>query len=209
MKIEPTGYLLGYKILLHNEKDLPDAILINPSFHIEGSKENITLKNKYFSKTSTKSKPCQKYWPKTCHDIYMQKKIAKDYQCQVPIFFTGYHLTKSELPNCTNDVIMEILSNDYESNCEDSIPCEYTKYELKYGTSGDYNWGFSTIEVYIIYEGPIEEEHYTSSISVDEQTLIGQAGGLFGILLGWSGMNLAELIKPVLNRLIIPALYMF
>ena len=49
MKIEPTGYLLGYKILLHNEKDLPDAILINPSFHIEGSKENITLKNKYFS----------------------------------------------------------------------------------------------------------------------------------------------------------------
>ena len=51
-------------------------------------------------------------------------------------------------------------------------------------------------------EGPIKEEHYTSSISVDEQTLIGQAGGLLGILLGWSGMTLSDLINPTLNLLL-------
>ena len=78
-------------------------------------------------------------------------------------------------------------------------------------TKGDYNFFDSdcaTVEVYIIYDGPKEEEKYTSSISVDEQTLIGQGGGLLGILLGWSGMTLADLITTTLNQLIIPALYM-
>ena len=129
----------GYKILIHNKKDLPDAILINPSFDVAnfGGKVNITLKTKHFSKTSTKSKPCQKYWPKTCHDIYMQKKIAEDYSCQVPVFFTGNHMMESDLPYCTNEEIMEILSKNYKSNCENSIPCEYTKYEMKYVTEGN------------------------------------------------------------------------
>ena len=73
-------------------------------------------------------------------------------------------------------------------------------------TKGDYNFfdsEWATVEVYLIYDGPKEEEKYTSSISVDEQTLIGQ-----GILLGWSGMTLADLITPMLNQLILPALYM-
>ena len=65
----------GYKILLHNEMDLPDAILINPSFDIanDGAKVNITLKTKRYSKSSTKSKPCQKYWPKTM-SLYLHAK---------------------------------------------------------------------------------------------------------------------------------------
>ena len=79
-------------------------------------------------------------------------------------------------------------------------------------TKGDYNYfdsDWATAEVYIIYDGPKEEEHYTSSISVDEQTLIGQGGGLLGILLGWSGMTLADFIIPMLNQLLVPVLYMF
>ena len=67
----------------------------------------------------------------------MQKKIAEDYSCQVPVFFTGNHMMESDLPYCTNEEIMEILSKNYKSNCENSIPCEYTKYEVKYVTEGN------------------------------------------------------------------------
>jgi hypothetical protein len=203
LKIRSQDYS-GYKVLLHSENDLSDAILINPhsSPHYE-QRMNVKLRNKHFSKTSTQSKPCQKHWPKSCHDIHTQKKIAEDYHCQVPLFLTGLHLLENKLPHCTVNVTLEIMSKDYQSNCKHSVPCEYTKYEVKYSSVENIeSWDLIRSELTLLYEGPIKEEHYTSSISVDEQTLIGQAGGLLGILLGWSGMTLSDLINPTLNLLL-------
>ena len=40
-----------------------------------------------------------------------------------------------------------------------------------------------------------DTEHYQNSIiSVNDQTLIGQLGGILGILFGWSGMTLVNML---------------
>ena len=85
-------------ILIHGENELADAININPYFSmLKWRKKTMVMKNRHFSKTTTKSKPCQKYWPKTCQNLHTQKKIAQTYNCTLPIFFPGHHLIQKEI----------------------------------------------------------------------------------------------------------------
>ena len=58
------------------------------------SNQKLIIRNKKISKQSTKLRPCQKFWQRTCQEIERQEKIAKEYNCSVPIYYTGEHLTK-------------------------------------------------------------------------------------------------------------------
>jgi hypothetical protein len=45
-------------------------------------------------------------------------------------------------------------------------------------------------------------EEYQSSVSINQQTLIGQVGGILGITLGWSGMTLFEEVVMAISYII-------
>jgi hypothetical protein len=219
IKLVMTDYQTGYYqlaeyydtlyIFVHEENDFADATVVQEHYATDFLKPSIlTMKTKHFSKESTKSMPCHEYWPKACHNKMVQKKILKDYQCKMPIFYNGASSTKDS-PICSNDKILAILFRNFSQSrrCSQSVPCEYTKYEAKQWVNVEFSFlGDNPSKIEIIFNGPIMEEHYISSISIDDQTLIGQVGGLLGILLGWSGMTLLEIINPLFERVFAPIL---
>lgn len=96
---------------------------------------------------------------------------------------------KSTLPPCNDSVTIESLSRTFPSNCGEWETCERTEYEIiSHEETYIETSGFS-----VGYKQDIED-HQNSWISVDEQTLIGQVGGILGILFGWSGMTLVDMI---------------
>jgi len=74
--------------------------------------------------------------------------------------------------------------------------------KIAHSTHSVLGYGLDTSSgINIKYEFPNEEDHYVSNILVNDQTLIGQCGGLLGILLGWSGMTILDSIEPLFNFL--------
>ena len=104
--------------IVHDKNDFPDADTIHGVYK-PGRNESIEVKmrNIQFSKKSTKSSPCQRHWPKSCHEIYMQKEIAEKYQCHVPILFnfTGVHeINVTQFPACNHTSTVEIMNSKVE-----------------------------------------------------------------------------------------------
>ena len=84
-------------------------------------------------KPSTSSRPCSQYQPKACKEIKVQQKIAKDFQCQAPIFYSGQHLDNKQisiLPICNDSVILKMIALFEEGGlaCSENLPCEHTDY---------------------------------------------------------------------------------
>jgi hypothetical protein len=96
----------------------------------------------------------------------------------------------SSLPNCSGDVVLEILSRNYSSGCSHSMPFYHKEYDIveEYHHYDDSLLADESM-VYLRYNSDHLEEHQNSFIRVDEQTLIGHIGGLFGITLGWSSLD--------------------
>ena len=89
---------------------------------------------------------------------------------------------------CDNHITEEILLRKFPSQCRHLYPCEHSEYEIiLFENSFTDNYTFS-----LGFKQDMED-HQNSRISVDEQTLIGQVGGILGILFGWSGMTLVEM----------------
>ena len=89
-----------WKILLHSQDSLNDALYIHPNFQITSSRyksKQFMIRSKRMSKTSTRPRPCQKYWPKACHEMYLHKKIKNEYNCTIPILDSGIHFQQGNL----------------------------------------------------------------------------------------------------------------
>ena len=201
-------FSLGFKtyqaflVLLHTKNDLPDAEYIHGRF-TPGKNETIevTVRKEHFSKKPTKSNHCQKYWPKSCHEIYQQSKIAEEYQCHLPIVlnFTD-ELGEKKIPACNHSTTVNIMDQNFFTDCSGSIPCVYTKYrQLKLTKSHLHfrTWQGEFREFQLYVEDT--EEHQSSYISVDAQALIAQVGGILGIFFGLSGLNLVEVMMSTLR----------
>jgi hypothetical protein len=71
-----------FKIFLHNQNDLPSAMhnqaYLNFYSYINGKR--LVMKNIDSYKESTISNPCDKYWPKECHEVNRQKAIESQYR---------------------------------------------------------------------------------------------------------------------------------
>ena len=195
--------------MVHGENELTDTLPIfkTDNYH----KLEYGIRTRHFSKSNTKSQPCQRYKPNACLDYNLQKKILTKYGCQVSIFYSGPHLHELEIngmhlskfPMCNKTVITEMASLPDDSfNCRNSIPCEFTDYSVE-GFIGDTAYSyfadntFSTLKMSFNQQ----EEQYISSISLDTQGLIGYVGGILGITLGMSAITLLELMEPVLRTL--------
>ena len=84
-----------FDLILHNKNDLPASDFIHSKFVIDAwSSQRVKIRNKHISKRSTRSRPCQKLWSKACEEVKRHEKIAKEYNCFVPIYFTGEHILK-------------------------------------------------------------------------------------------------------------------
>jgi hypothetical protein len=89
-------------------------------------------------KSSTSSRPCSQYQPKACKEIKVHQKIAKDYQCQAPIFYSGRHLDDKQptqgsvLPFCNSSVTLKMIALFEEGSlaCSENLPCEHTDYTI-------------------------------------------------------------------------------
>ena len=93
----------------------------------------------------------------------------------------------------TSEILWKLLYADdlkqFESNCGHLYPCQHTGYDIVLFESSFSETG---TEISLGFKQDTEN-HQCSRISVDEQTLIGQVGGILGILFGWSGMTLVEM----------------
>ena len=197
----------AFLVLLHTKNDLPDAEYIHGRF-TPGKSERIevTVRKEHHSKKATKSNHCQKYWPKSCHEMYQQSKIAEEYQCHLPIFlnFTD-ELGESKIQACNHSSTINTMDRNFNSDCSGSIPCVYTKYRqlkltkshLKFRTWQHENADMEFREFQLYVEDT--EEHQSSYISVDAQALIAQVGGILGIFFGLSGLNLVEVMMSTLR----------
>ena len=128
---------LEWNIYLHNQNDFPDASIIHPRIEFLSPMKNyeLNMRIRSFMKSSTSSRPCSQYQPKACKEIKVQKKIAKDYLCQVPIFYSGKHLDKKQisvLPLCNNSVTLKMIAmfEDRGLTCSENLPCEHTDYTI-------------------------------------------------------------------------------
>ena len=186
-------------MLIHTEYDLADAVNVHSTYQLNSSQISLNVKQNRFTKSSTISRPCQNYWPKTCHHLYMQNEIAKEYKCRIPIAFLASKLVRNDLPHCNNQLLMEIFNKNYSSSCSKSIPCEYSKYEMVKIQEKQLMNNESNTFV-LTFDDNLLEEIQSWSIMVDEQTLGAQLGGLLGILLGWSEMGIfIFLLNPLIN----------
>ena len=128
------------------------------------------------------------------------------YNCSTPILYSGNHLDHLNLhllKPCNRSVILEALKMETDSNCRNLWPCSYLDFfidrDIPTQTITEIaNSGRFVSTLRIIFNEPVTEI-YNSFISVNEQTLIGQVGGIMGITLGWSGLTLIDLIEPTLN----------
>ena len=128
------GNSLKWNIYLHNENDFPDALTIHPRIEfLYQMNYEVNMRIRSFMKPSTSSRPCSQYQPKACKEIKVQQKIAKDYQCQAPIFYSGQHLDNKQisiLPICNDSVILKMIALFEEGGlaCSENLPCEHTDY---------------------------------------------------------------------------------
>ena len=128
---------LEWNIYLHNQNDFPDALTIHPRIeYLYPTKYyELNMRIRSFTKSSTISRPCSQYQPKACKEIKVQKKIAKDYKCQAPIFYSGRHLDNKQisiLPFCNNSVTLKMVALFEEGGlaCSENLPCEHTDYTI-------------------------------------------------------------------------------
>ena len=129
---------LEWNIYLHNQNDFPNALTIHPRIEFLYPTRNyeLNMRIRSFMKSSTSSKPCSQYQPKAYKEIKVQKKIAKDYQCQAPIFYSGKHLDNKQisvLPFCNISVILKMIAlfEDRALTCSENLPCEHTDYTIE------------------------------------------------------------------------------
>lgn len=193
-------------IMVHGENELTDTLpIFKTDTYLHGM--SFGIRTRHFSKSNTKSQPCQRYKPNACIDYNLQKKILTKYGCQVSIFYSGPHLHELEIngihlsrfPMCNKTVILEMASIPDDSfNCWNTMPCEFTDYSIE-GFIGYVDNSDSYLTLKMSFNK--QEEQYISSISLDTQGLIGNVGGILGITLGMSAITLLEFMEPMLRTL--------
>ncbi len=78
------------------------------------------------------------------------------------------------------------------------VPCEFTSFEV-YDGSHFYN-GHET-KLILTYSTD-EEEQEVSYVTIQEASLIGQVGGILGITMGWSFLDLMSIVEQFFSALV-------
>ncbi len=114
--IEFHFYPMGipYHIQLHNIDDFSKSQFIQPDVKygaVHGFTAQVEVKNRFFSKSSTKSKPCGQTWKEVCDEKSLHQSIKDEFGCQIPILYTGKHLDSFQhLPQCSAETMLTVLS---------------------------------------------------------------------------------------------------
>ena len=188
-------------VILHSKKDLPDAYILNGINRISFSNETkevhkFDVRKKITKRESTREVPCEHYEYKTCKDIEDNELVLSQFNCRIPILYSGHHLDdifRKDILNCSNQVIKEAfdLLLSKESKCTRTQTCEMTRFPSTYKV--ERSWIENKTLLFVAYENPEVEYHHTY-ISYDLLSLIGELGGILGLTLGASVLTLLESI---------------
>ena len=145
------------KQMIHHERDLPTAMKFNELYHTMGSygtyEYNIRKMN--FDIETTWHTPCGQLFPEECLQIELQLWLEKSYNCKIPIFMTGNHLTLNDsLPNCPEEVVLEASRKVNEPNekCPDTVPCSTSKYKIVFSDWTPPPFNSEKVTIYILRE---------------------------------------------------------
>lgn len=166
----------------------------------------ITLKKWHDNRESTRKSPCGHWSKDTCIDIKLHQKIAENYNCKTPSWFSGQYLNQfiggyAFLPTCNETMIDEDLWNlvyqarylNYFDECEHAALCNQTKFSVHVKETSGGSWLDLTF-------GNMEVEHYITYISYDTLSLISEVGGVLGMFLGISGISIGFSFASIIER---------
>ena len=187
-------------IFLHTKYDFPDVYQLNGENLLSTSNESkqsfwIDIKKRISKRESTRKIPCNMYEYATCKNIEDNKMILEKFDCHVPALYHGQHLDDlipKEILKCSNEVTREAfdLILNKTSNCTRSPTCKMTRFTSNIKAKETYVK--NTDLVWIAFANP-EVANYNTYISYDLLSLIGEVGGILGLTLGASALNLIEL----------------
>ena len=87
-----------WKILIHNENGLNDELYNQPSFYSSRwESKTYEIRGKRLNKTSTRSRPCQRYWPEACREIFLKEKAKREMNCTLSILNSGIQMDNDTL----------------------------------------------------------------------------------------------------------------
>ena len=187
-------------IFLHTRYDFPDVFQLNGENELSISNETklsfwIDVKKRVSKRESTRKTPCNPYEYTTCINVEDNKLILERFDCHVPALYYGHHLDDlipKEILKCSNEVTREAfdLILNKTSNCTRSPTCKMTRFTSNIKAKETYVK--NTDLVWIAFANP-EVASYNTYISYDLLSLIGEVGGILGLTLGASVLNLFEL----------------
>ena len=188
------------ELIVHSRFDLPDAFRLLGFLSLSFSDETkevhkVVLRKKINKKESTRKSPCVEYEYNTCQSIENNELIFKRFNCNIPILYSGQHLDnfiQKGASNCSYQVMLEALDfilKKEKTNCFMAQTCENTRFSSKAKVEG--TWLENKTLIYIAFENP-EVKYSHSYISYDLLSMVGEIGGLLGLTLGASVLNLFE-----------------
>lgn len=204
-------------VSFHSQFDAADAMDINPSVWIQKHKEpkmhHILISNKKKVEAEpTRKAPCGDYETKTNYQLKGHTKIASEFKCKIPLFYTGRHLNEiigyDKLPPCTQKETLiksiEILrkARDWSMKTRPRA-CKSVKFTLterSYDLDENYADGCNNCTFLMIQYSNFQVEHFTTYISYDLQSLIAEMGGLLGMTVGLSFASLGDVLSKLSER---------
>ena len=185
--------------LLHNKDDLSSAT--HHSSLLEVNLASSMASEFVFEKTnimveSTNHTPCSDVFPQTCQDIKLNLIIAEKYNCTVPFFKFGQHVSINEtFPICGYDEMLESFNirREVAKQCPTYMPCRFSSYkEILQDGYGFPIWEQS--QGHIILRMSNLVTNHTSFVNYEFENLVYDIAGTMGMFLGWSIFSLCGLI---------------
>ena len=207
----PKKQFMGHTTMLfvHEETDLEDAFDLQPTIHIELTKNSheIILTKKMLERESTAHTPCGRFGMLSCIGREFVH-LANEKNCSASFIYDNGAvddlLIGRNFSHCSPDQIVAIadqwiasFDNLWNTKCLSKVPCKFTQYDyLDSKLKNDKNRS-----EYMLKLKPMVE-HSKFYISYDFQSLVSEVGGALGLTIGLSFLSLFEKFNNIIDIIV-------
>ena len=188
----------GGRFFIHDKKEFPSI-----TTQSTGSIGFISFRGRHYlirktklSSVSTTNEKCVEHDINVCKDIEVHNMLKDQYQCHIPLLYSGNHLPKSDsLEICNSTITYDTIENMTKAitNCPATVPCEYSKYELR---SFDVDWNDEDLLITVDENLEVRNSYVPYGIG----NLMGEVGGTLGMCVGWSILFFTEVLITFLIK---------